>query len=204
MASAECTKCGLSRADAAVRIQRCAEPVCPLRAEQTTNSRQAAAFIAMIVIAILLASAGIALLMRHHKAANGAVQAVSGDGPASAATGTDEKSGGWMSRHAWLWQGKQDAAPAAPAAGPATPVVEPSFDCATARTPSAQFICGDTELAIADRNANLLFLEALSRSRDPRALRRERAAWLAERAKLPPDRAALLASYRDWAAKLGS
>jgi uncharacterized protein YecT (DUF1311 family) len=201
MTGTQCAKCGLSRADAAVRIQRCGEIACPLRARQSTDPRHAVALIVVIVVVIALLVAGIMLVARRHRAtADGAIPFNSGEQSPFADGGADtgsESGGGWMSG---LWKSKPEQAPE-PAAT-STPMIQPSFDCATARTATTQLICGDTELAILDRNANLLFLQALARSRDPRALYHMRAAWLAERAKLPPDHNALLASYRAWAAEL--
>lgn len=62
-----------------------------------------------------------------------------------------------------------------------------SFACEGALSPGRALICSRMDLATADYNLNLVYAATLERSRDPRAIRRARAQWLAALDRLEAD-----------------
>lgn len=62
---------------------------------------------------------------------------------------------------------------AAPAAPQRTAAARPSFDCALARSPAEKLICGDDELARADRELGAIYARAKAAAPDRRAFQRE-------------------------------
>jgi uncharacterized protein YecT (DUF1311 family) len=73
--------------------------------------------------------------------------------------------------------------PAPPAASEPTPVpaqarAQPTFDCAAARSAAQQMVCGDPELADADRRMNRAYRAALAAGAPQDQLRLEQQDWL--------------------------
>ncbi len=73
-----------------------------------------------------------------------------------------------------------------------------TFPCTGAVSPSRSRICTDWSLATADYNLSLLYRSTLARSKNPEALRRDNATWLAKLDRLTGDTEALLKFYSDW------
>jgi uncharacterized protein YecT (DUF1311 family) len=59
--------------------------------------------------------------------------------------------------------------------------VRPSFDCRYARSPSERMVCGDSELALADRRLNQAYNRAIAAGIPARELRAEQDDWLSIR-----------------------
>jgi uncharacterized protein len=72
-------------------------------------------------------------------------------------------------------------------AAPAAPLRGPSFNCRYARSPSERMVCGEPDLAAADRRLAAEFDRAMARTDDPRALRRQQDRWLAARERAGSD-----------------
>ena len=70
---------------------------------------------------------------------------------------------------------------APPSSRAEAPFRGPSFNCRYARTPSERMVCGEPDLAAADRRLAAEFDRAMARADDPRALRRQQDRWLAAR-----------------------
>ena len=64
---------------------------------------------------------------------------------------------------------------------PARVAVRPSFDCRYARSPAEQLVCGDPQLAAADRRLARAYREALDAGVPRQILDRQQAAWMAAR-----------------------
>jgi len=73
----------------------------------------------------------------------------------------------------------------------------PSFDCATANFRAAALVCGDAELAAADRETNALYRRALARAADPRAVEADHADWIALRRNACTTRSCLASAYAE-------
>jgi uncharacterized protein len=78
----------------------------------------------------------------------------------------------------------------------------PAFNCRLARSRSERMVCGEPDLAEADRRLNNVFNRAMQRSPNPRALRQEQDRWLAQREALAPDHDAVLDHYEGRIAEL--
>ena len=88
--------------------------------------------------------------------------------------------------------------PQPPLARPAEPprmVNGPSFNCRYARSVTERMICGEPELAAADRRLAAAFNRAMAESPDPSALRRQQDRWLAARERAGADYDAVLDLY---------
>jgi hypothetical protein len=74
--------------------------------------------------------------------------------------------------------------------------VQPSFDCAKARSPAERTICSDPELAQLDRDTGRLHARAKAVARDPAAFRRENdREWKQRETECRDNKACLLAWY---------
>ena len=74
--------------------------------------------------------------------------------------------------------------------------VQPSFDCAKARSPAERTICSDPELAQLDRDTGRLHARAKAAARDPAAFRRENdREWKQRETECRDNKACLLAWY---------
>jgi uncharacterized protein YecT (DUF1311 family) len=72
----------------------------------------------------------------------------------------------------------------------------PSFDCRYARTRSERIVCGDPQLAAADRALHRAYEAAIARGVDRRELREEQDQWLRVRERAAPDPVAIEDAYR--------
>ena len=89
-----------------------------------------------------------------------------------------------------------EAAPPRPAPREPAPFAGPSFNCRYARSATERMVCGEPELAAADRRLARIFDRAMANSPQPRALRREEDAWVAHRDRMGGDYGAVLDAYR--------
>ncbi len=71
----------------------------------------------------------------------------------------------------------------------------PSFNCRYARSVTERMVCGEPELAAADRRLAREFDRAMARTPDPRGLRRQQDRWLAARERAGDDYDAVLRLY---------
>lgn len=78
-----------------------------------------------------------------------------------------------------------------------------SFSCEGGLSSSQVAICTHWSLATADYNLSLQYRSALRHSRNPQALRRAHAAWLARLDQLGGDIPSLRKAFDDWGAELG-
>jgi len=95
-----------------------------------------------------------------------------------------------------------EAASRAPPGRGAPALQGPAFNCRLARSRSERMVCGEPDLAEADRRLNNVFNRAMQRSPNPRALRQEQDRWLAQREALAPDHDAVLDHYEGRIAEL--
>jgi hypothetical protein len=77
-----------------------------------------------------------------------------------------------------------------------------NFSCSGAMPASRSRICTDWTLATVDYNLSLFYRSALARAKNPEALRRANAVWLARLDKLGNDTDELIQFYSDWRADL--
>ena len=80
--------------------------------------------------------------------------------------------------------------------------VQPSFDCAKARSPAERLICSDAELAQLDRDTGRLHARAKAAARDPAAFKRENDREWKQREAQCRDKACLLAWFAHRRAQL--
>jgi uncharacterized protein YecT (DUF1311 family) len=71
----------------------------------------------------------------------------------------------------------------------------PSFNCRYARTNAERMVCGNADLAAADRRLNDAFENAIAAGADREALRLEQDRWLAQREGAAPDPEAVREAY---------
>ncbi|WP_052629590.1 lysozyme inhibitor LprI family protein [Pseudoxanthomonas suwonensis] len=94
---------------------------------------------------------------------------------------------------------------AAPATSQPAPVHFPAFDCARAASPVEKTICGDADLAAADRRMAVLYEALLAKQADRTdrtALRREQRRWLRDVRNRCADYDCLVAAYQTRNAEL--
>jgi hypothetical protein len=77
-----------------------------------------------------------------------------------------------------------------------------NFSCSGAMPASRSRICTDWTLATVDYNLSLFYRSALARAKNPEALRRTNAVWLARLDKLGNDTDELIQFYSDWRADI--
>jgi hypothetical protein len=207
MAKGSCKLCKQDISE--VTLIRCRDTACPLLTKSTDGSGVstvgvlAIGSIALCAVVFGWRMAGPAPAAMPTSPATATVAVTTGGAPAEA------KKNGWSERFAALFappkhEQAEDPAPDALPEGPdpqaATRVQ--TFSCDGKTSPARALICTDWTLATVDYNLSLAYTQALSHSRQPKAIRKAQAAWQARIDTLGPDSKAVLEAYQQRYAEL--
>lgn len=202
-------------------LVRCREIDCPTQA-----TRRHASMVVLLVLAglaiVIAALFGAVSWLTNGRVQSGATAAPAPDaaapsaGAASDASQAPAAAGPWAravppgptrgAAGASLPASRQpaEAAESQEPADPRAGALVQSFSCAERLSASRSWVCTHWSLATEDYNLSLQYRSTLAGTRNPEALRRARAAWLAKLDTLGANSAAISQSYRQWRAQLSA